>query len=129
MRDFYAQVFLYGFYFADEATKKNNPYLLSHTVSNLVLFGGRIILAHNRMLFPCHKSMMAAVESAHEKPDQFITHVNDLLANPTYEKCMSFARMILSFRDPEITFNQAVSLFVENNEWNWMDQAPPLQDR
>jgi hypothetical protein len=93
------------------------------------LFGGRIILAHNRILFPCHKGLMAAVEAAPEKPEQFVEQANLLLAEPTHEKCVEFAKMLLAFREPGITFDQGVSLFVENNEWNWLEHEPPLQDR
>lgn len=129
LADFFAQVYLYGYYFAGEAVKKNNPYLLSQSVSSLVLFAGRIVLAHNRILFPCHKSLMSAVESAPEKPNRFVETALDLLQHPTYEKCSSFVQMMLDFRDPGITYQQAVSLFVENNEWNWLEQDPPLSDR
>ncbi|WP_141502405.1 nucleotidyltransferase domain-containing protein [Paenibacillus luteus] len=129
IRDFQAQVMLYGYYFAGEAVKKNNPYLLSHAISNLVLFGSRIILAHNRILFPCHKSMMAEVEEAPEKPENFVRLAHKLLLNPNYEQCMELSQVILGFRNLELSFEQAVSLFVQNNEWNWIDQFPPLQDR
>nr|AIF26559.1 hypothetical protein [uncultured bacterium fosmid pJB45G2] len=85
IRDFFAQIVLYGFFFAEEAVKKNNPYLLAHSASQLVLFGGRLILAHNRLLFPCH--------------------------NPGF--------------DPQLS----TAIFMENNEWNWLDREPPLSDR
>ncbi|RCW43480.1 nucleotidyltransferase domain-containing protein [Paenibacillus prosopidis] len=129
MADFYAEILLNGFYFSNEALKKNNPYLLSQAVSSLVLYGGRIILAHNRMLFPCHKSLMAAVENAKVKPDNFIEHAFSLLKDPTEEKCRNFSMMMLGFHRPGITPEQATTIFMENNEWNWIDQAPPLSDR
>lgn len=127
--DFYAQVLLYGNYFAIQALEQGNAYLASHSVSNLVLFASRMILAHNRILFPCHKSLMASVEKAIDKPDDFIERANELLLNPTKEKVKEFVERVSSFGDWGITYGQAVSIFVENNEWNWMDQEPPLQDR
>lgn len=129
IKDFQSQVLLYGYYFAGEAVKKNNPYLLSQVVSNLVLFGSRMILAHNRILFPCHKSMMAEVEKAPEKPDTFLELSHELLLNPTHEKCMELTEVILGFLDMELSSEQAVTRFIQNNEWNWIDQSPPLQDR
>ncbi len=33
MRDFYGQIYLYGFYFASEASKKNNTYLMYHAAN------------------------------------------------------------------------------------------------
>ncbi|MGG1640338.1 hypothetical protein ACIFQM_03400 [Paenibacillus sp. NRS-1782] len=129
IKDFYAQIYLYAFYFAGEAAKKDNTYLKSHAASNLVLFSGRVILTHNRILFPCHKGLIEAVTGAAEKPDNFVEQVNSLLLAPTFEKCMDFAKMMLAFKDPGISFDQAISRFVENNEWNWLTQEPPLQDR
>lgn len=127
--DFYAQVLLYGHYFAGQAIHKNNPYLLTHSISSLVLFAGRMVLAHNRILFPCHKSFMAAVEQAPDKPERFIELAYELLAKPDYDKCQAFTGIISSFFNTSLTSDQAVSLFVTNNEWNWMEQEPPLSDR
>jgi hypothetical protein len=127
--DFYAQVLLYGNYFAMQALAQGNSYLVSHSICNLVLFASRMILAYNRILFPCHKSLMNLVERSTEKPDYFIEKANELLLNPTKENVADFVEMISSFKDWGITYGQAVSIFVENNEWNWLDQEPPLQDR
>ncbi|RIX52452.1 hypothetical protein D3P08_13340 [Paenibacillus nanensis] len=129
IRDFQAQVMLYAYYFAGEAAKDDNLYLLTHVASNLVLFGSRIILAHNRILFPCHKKMMSAVQNAPEKPERFVSMARNLLDKPTTQKCMELAQEILTFRRLELPHEQALSLFVRNNEWNWQDHAPPLQDR
>lgn len=129
LRDFYAQIYFYGYYFSNEAAKQNNAYLLLHSAVQLVLFGGRIVLAHNNQLFPCHKGLMEAVERVADKPKGFLMLAKQLLAEPSADKCMAFAGMMLGFRDPGITFEQAGSLFVENNEWNWLEHEPPLTDR
>ncbi|WP_168120420.1 nucleotidyltransferase domain-containing protein [Paenibacillus sp. HB172176] len=127
--DFYAQVRLYGNYFANQALQHDNVYLASHSISSLVLFASRLILAHNRILFPCHKSLMTAVEKATDKPQHFIESANEILRAPTIEKVKAFVEQISSFQHWGITDSQAVSIFVENNEWNWLEQEPPLQDR
>jgi hypothetical protein len=129
MVDFYAQVLLYGNYFAIKAIEQNNPYLLSQSLSNVVLFASRMILAYNRILFPCHKSLMSVIKDTPDKPEDYDQLVIDLLANPTKEGITSFVELISSFKNWGLTSDQAVSLFIENNEWNWMDALPPLQDR
>lgn len=129
IKDFFAQVFLYAFYFPSEAAKTSNSYLLLHSVSNLALFGSRIVLAYNRMLFPCHKGLQSAVQAAPDKPEHYMSELQDLLANPNVEKCMDFAKMLLGHYQPEMPFEQAVSLFMTNNEWNWLDQSPSITDR
>lgn len=127
--DFYAQVLLYGHYFADRALKLNNIYLLSHSVSQIALFAGRLILAYNRILFPCHKSLMSALEKAPDKPESYMELQHTMLTKPTKETIGEFVQCISSFHAWGITMEEAVSRFVENNEWNWIDGEPPISDR
>ncbi len=54
MASFYAQVLIHTWYMA-EAEKRQDAYLRTWAASQLVLFGGRLILAYNRRLFPYHK--------------------------------------------------------------------------
>lgn len=129
IKDFQAQLMLYGFYFSTEAIKKNNAYLLAHSTNNIVLYASRIILAYNRILFPYHKSLMAAVQQASVKPDNFIDQANALLAQPSLEGCQALATTMLSFFQPDFAPEKATSIFIQNNEWNWLEQETPLSDR
>ncbi|HTP10736.1 MAG TPA: hypothetical protein VMP08_20925, partial [Anaerolineae bacterium] len=63
IQSFYAQLLAMQWY-VGEAEKRNNQYLMMHTVSELVLFGGRMILAHNRMLYPYHKWFVRRLQDA-----------------------------------------------------------------
>jgi predicted nucleotidyltransferase len=127
--DFFAQVELYGGYFADRALTLNNTYLLSHAVSQVALFGGRLILAYNRIMFPCHKSMMTTLEKAPEKPESYMELQELMLRNPNKETINAFVECIRSFYDWGITPSESVSRFILNNEWNWLDHEPPISDR
>ncbi|MCD9024932.1 nucleotidyltransferase domain-containing protein [Cohnella silvisoli] len=127
--DFFAQVELYGGYFADRALTLNNAYLLSHAVSQVALFAGRLILAYNRILFPCHKSMMITLEKAPKKPDSYMKLQELMLRNPNKETISAFVECVRSFHDWGITPYEAVSRFIVNNEWNWLDHEPPISDR
>jgi len=127
--DFYAQVDLYGGYFADRAIVLNNSYLLAHAVSQVALFAGRLILAHNRILFPCHKSLAHVLRLAPEKPQDYMELQQAMLDNPTRETIGAVVASINSFRDWGLASEKAVCRFVVNNEWNWLDGEPPLSDR
>ncbi|UKS28632.1 nucleotidyltransferase domain-containing protein [Paenibacillus sp. HWE-109] len=128
-KDFFAQVELYGGYFADRALALNNAYLLSQAVSQVALFAGRLILAYNRTLFPCHKSMMSSLERVPEKPKSYVQLQNEMLARPNKETISTFVECVRSFHDWGITPNESVSRFIVNNEWNWLEGEPPLSDR
>ncbi len=129
LQDFYAQVLLYGNYFAPQAIDQGNRYMLAYAAANLVLFASRMILAHNRMLFPCHKSLGASVAIAPDKPDGFERLALEVLEEPTKDRIRALVDAISKFRDWGIDYGQAVSRFMEINEWNWIDAPPPIYDR
>ncbi|MGN7764804.1 nucleotidyltransferase domain-containing protein [Paenibacillus sp. 22594] len=129
LRDFCAQIFLYAFYFAKEAARKNDAYLLAHSASNLVFFSGRMILAYNRLLFPSHKGLLDAVAAAEAKPKDFRKLATELLQSPSADKSMRFAARMLAFYNHGLSFEQALGIYVLNNERFWTEQPPSLQDR
>lgn len=127
LRAFYGQVLLLRWY-VDEAHKRQNAYLMMHVVSDLVLFGARLILAYNRILYPYHKWMLKAVEEAPDKPADFLQRIDELLKNPSPETADAFLTCINEFRDWGLPFHEAVIEFMKNSEWNWRDGRPPLAD-
>jgi len=125
---FYSQVQLLGKYFMNEALRKDNQYLLLHTVADLVLFGGRLVLAHNEALFPGHKGLFAELDLVRHKPEGFMVLSNMLMKDPTAENTKAFVDCIECFFNEGISYQESVSIFVENNEWNWRQGRPPLAD-
>ncbi|QNK60589.1 nucleotidyltransferase domain-containing protein [Paenibacillus sp. PAMC21692] len=71
LQDFFAQVELYGGYFADRAIEQGNIYLLIHAIGQVALFSGRLVLAYNRVLFPCHKSMTSVLRTLPHIPERY----------------------------------------------------------
>ncbi|MBZ0284579.1 MAG: nucleotidyltransferase domain-containing protein [Anaerolineae bacterium] len=127
IRSFYGQLFIMH-WFVREAEKRHNTYLLTRVTADLVLFGSRLILAHNRMLFPFHKWMMTEVERAPEKPEGFIELANTLLQNPTSETAKTFFETITNFRDWGVSIREAVNHFTEDSERYWLHGRPALSD-
>ncbi len=128
MASFYSQILVLGRYFVHQAIQRDDPYLLLHTVSDLVLFGGRLILAYNRQFFPCHKSLLEAVAQAPAKPDDFLSLADTLLRHPTADNAQAFCDCISNFQDWGIDYMQGISHFFEDVEWNWRSGYPPLED-
>lgn len=128
-RDFFAQVELYGGYFADRAIALGNAYLLVHAVGQVALFSGRLLLAYNRVLFPCHKSMTSVLAALPRMPERYLDLQERMLLDPTRETIQAFVEAIRTFHDWGIASEAAVSRFIRNNEWNWLEGEPPLSDR
>ncbi len=127
IKSYYSQVLLL-IYFVKEAAKRPNPYLLSYATSNLALFAAKLILAHNKMLFPGHKWLMAEVGRAREKPEKFMELVEGVLREPGLESAVALKECVVAYRDWGLTYNQALTQFIEDIELNWRKARPHVSD-
>ncbi|MHA2122718.1 MAG: nucleotidyltransferase domain-containing protein [Promethearchaeota archaeon] len=64
-----------------EAERREDDYLLTRAISDLILFGGRLILEHNNILYPFHKLFMQTLEKAPDKPENLMILIHTLLKN------------------------------------------------
>jgi hypothetical protein len=127
IRSFFGQFFIM-YWFVREAEKRDNRYLLTRVTADLVLYGSRLILAHNRMLYPFHKWMMTEVARAPEKPANFMSLAETLLQTPTNDHAKAFFDCVTQFRDWGVSIPEAVNAFTEDSERSWMHGRPALSD-
>ncbi len=127
IKRFYAQFEAWKWY-CYEGIKHNNAYLLNHGVSNLILFGGRIILTYNNMLYPYHKWFMKVLDQAEKKPEDLIVRMDTLLSNKTAENIEAFCESITTFMPEEDKSVEWTGQFVMDSEINWMRGAVPVSD-
>ncbi|HEY3477109.1 MAG TPA: nucleotidyltransferase domain-containing protein [Anaerolineales bacterium] len=127
IKRFYAQFEAWHWY-CGEALSKGNQYLLGTSVSKLILFGGRLILAHNEMLYPYHKWFLKVLENAQEKPSDLMACIQNLAASPTADHIEVFYEKVKTFRpwsgEP---YNWPVQ-FMLDSELNWLSGATPVDD-
>lgn len=124
---FYAQLQAWRWY-CGEAKKKENQYLLNFAVSNLILFAGRLILAHNEQLYPYHKWFLRVLEETAEKPENLIANIQGVLENPSIEHIETLFRSVVDFRDWNVAGINWPFLFMNDNELNWLDGKTPIAD-
>jgi predicted nucleotidyltransferase len=127
MRAFVSQLAILNWY-VEEAEKRQNRYLLSWAANNMVLYGGRLILAQNRLLYPYHKWFLHQLELAASKPENILNLIDVLLQHPNAENARVFYESVTTFLNWEIDLGQAGVEFTRNTEWNWRDGHPPLPD-
>jgi predicted nucleotidyltransferase len=127
---FFAMLSLSSGYFWGEANKCNAAYLKTRTVSDIVLFACRLILAHNRVLFPSHKRMLEALDTAAEKPADMRLRIDAFLQSPTDDTLKALVEPVKSFRDWTAgkDFSAIVSRFVEDNEQWWWNHRPNIAE-
>jgi predicted nucleotidyltransferase len=128
IRSFYAH-FLIHYWYLSEAERRDDPYLLLRSATDFALFAGRLILAHNRILFPFHKWFMHELRAAPEKPDDLIDGMERLLGKPCLENANPVLASVANFRDWEKPLHSPAAQFMEDSEWNWREGLAPVADR
>jgi hypothetical protein len=127
IKRFSAQLEAWNWY-CSEALKKNNQYLLGVAVHKLVLFGGRLILAHNEMLYPYHKWFLKVLEKAQDQPKDLMPTIQTLVSNPTKANITTFYELIKGFQEWDVNPNGWGAQFMADSELNWMTGSTPVDD-
>ena len=127
IKRFYAQFEAWHWY-CGEALKKGNQYLLGTSVSKFILFSGRLILAHNELLYPYHKWFLKVLEQAKDKPVGLLENIHKVNEKPIVENIESLYQMVKSFQPwIEGDFSWPTQ-FMLDSELNWRDSTTPVDD-
>lgn len=127
VRAFYSMAFIQNWLF-HEASRHGNRYTTIRAAGQLALFAGRLILAHNKLLFPYHKWLLKTLELAPEKPDEFLAQFNDLLEEPSAERATALFECVRGFQDWGVSDLDAFTWFMTDVEWAWMSDKTPMED-
>lgn len=127
IKRFYAQFEAWHWY-CGEALVKGNQYLLGTSISKLILFGGRLILTHNEILYPYHKWFLKVLEGAREQPSDLMACIQSLTQAPTAENVEAFYQKVKTFQPwTDNPYHWPVQ-FLLDSELNWMDGRTPVDD-
>lgn len=127
IRAFYTMAFMQNWLMV-EAQRHDNRYTMTRAASQLTLFAGRLILAHNRCLFPFHKWLLRALDSVAEKPADLMTHFAALLEVPSVANATALFECVRNFRDWGVSDLDAYTWFMTDVEWSWMNGTTPIED-
>jgi hypothetical protein len=127
IRRFYAQLEAWHWY-AHEGLKRENQYLIGAALSKLVLFGGRMILAHNELLYPYHKWFIQVLASAPDKPGDLLQCIEEAYAQPSATSVDRFYETVKNFRAWETSDTYWPNQFMLDSELNWLSGNIPIDD-
>ncbi len=127
IRAFYSMAFIQNWLF-HEAARHGNRYTMTRAAGQLALFAGRLILAHNRQLFPYHKWLPRTLEASPDKPDGLMARFNELLEEPSRERATALFECVRDFRDWGVSDLEAYTWFMTDIEWSWMSGTTPMED-
>jgi predicted nucleotidyltransferase len=125
LESFHSQIRVLMGFIAEAETRKD-IYYLNHAVKELALFGGRLILAHNNILFPYHKWFLHEVRNAPDRPETIVELMEKLLAEPSKANADLFAECVLNFRQWPMPQPNEWVRFMEDSEWNWRNGNAPV---
>ncbi len=127
IRRFYAQFEAWHWY-AQESLRLKNQYLLGTSVGKFILFSGRLILAHNGLLYPYHKWFLRVLAEADDKPAGLLEGIHRLNAAPTSENIESLYGIVKTFQPwIEGEFSWPTQ-FMFDSELNWLEGKTPVDD-
>jgi hypothetical protein len=113
---------------AGEAERKENPYLLAAAVSRVALFGGRMILAQNRMLYPFHKWFLRSLEAAPEKPEGLVELIRSATSAPSADGARAICEAVLGFSEWQRGEIDWPNHFIHDTEQAWLRDAAAVED-
>jgi len=116
------------YWYCGEAGRKQDAYLLHVAAGKLVLFGGRLVLAHNEMLYPFHKWFVRALETAPEKPEGLRGALDRVLAEASEEAVRDFYELVKGFQKWEGSADGWPAQFMLDTELNWVDGSTPVDE-
>lgn len=127
LRRFFSQLIAWHWY-SKEAIKHNNKYLLQHSINQMILFSGRIILTHNEKLYPYHKWLLRVLKDTPNKPIDLIEKIDILLDEAKIENIDDLYKCINEFIEWDLGEYSWVSTFIRDTELSWLYGKPPIAD-
>ena len=100
--------------------------MLHRAAVEIVLFGCRLILAYNRLLFPDQKQMIEQLEIADQKPDDLLSGVRRFLTDMTDEAKEDFCQAIEGFT--EWSDADTLNRFVQDVEMSWYNRIHAVSE-
>ena len=124
---FYAYVKHYR-YVGEDAFDRNNVFHAHQCLLQLIYFSGRLILAHNRKLFPCHKRLLSEVAKCGKCPEGFLVKCDRALQNINKEPMLDlYQNMIEYFKEYDYPDIERVGYILED-EWSWKTGILPISE-
>ncbi len=127
IRAFYCMAFMQH-WLMHEAERHGNRYAITRAASQLALFTGRLLLAHNRRLFPFHKWLPTVLASLPEKPDDLMSLFDALLEEPSGDRASALFERVRAFRHWGVSDLEAYTWFMTDVEWSWMSGRTAMED-
>lgn len=115
-------------WYVGEAERRGEPYLTQWSSVQTVLYAGRVVLAHNRCLFPFHKWFLHALEAVPERPPALMADVHELLAAPRRETATRLVEGVQELTGLRPPIGESALSFARRTELAWRTGSAPFAE-
>jgi predicted nucleotidyltransferase len=127
IRAFHTQLEYWQWLFG-EGERSDNAFVRSLAATQVVLFAGRLILAHNATVYPGYKWLLRVVRDVPEQPPGLVDAMERVIAQPEPASVGALFAMVTGFRDWEIGDLGWGPRFMLDTEFAWMDGTPAIAE-
>lgn len=115
-------------WYAHEGRRRGDRYLLGLATAKMVLFGARMVLAHNERLYPYHKWLLRVLEQAPDRPADLLERIAAVHADPSEAALLQLWASVVNFRAWEGSERPWPVQFMLDSELAWQDGPVPVDD-
>lgn len=127
IKKFRTQLQLWNWY-VGEGRRKKNLYLTNLAAGKLVLFAGRLVLAHNQVLYPYHKWFLRVLEGVQEMPEGLMEKIEAVNRDPSEENTDALFELVVGWKEWARPAHRWGAQFMVDSELNWLILQTPVDD-
>jgi len=109
-----------------EGDRSGNAYVQTLAAPNVLLFAGRLILAHNAVLYPGFKWLLRVLRSAPDQPAELAAAIDAVVTRPNLKTVDRLVNVIRDFRDWGVAGQSWGARFMVDTELAWMRGRPAI---
>jgi predicted nucleotidyltransferase len=111
-----------------EGVRAGNAYARSIAAPNVVLFAGRLVLAHNARLFPGTKWLLRVVRELPDQPAGLLPAMEAVVERPDQAAVDALANLVMGYRDWGVADQHWGTKFMLDTELAWMRGTPSIAE-
>ncbi len=127
IRSFHAQLEYWQWLYR-EGVRSENAFVREVAAPNVVLFAGRLILAHNAVLYPGYKWLLRVLRDAPDQPPGLDAAIGAVIASPGTDTVDALVALVVGFRDWGVADQHWGTKFMLDTELAWLHDRPPIGD-
>jgi Nucleotidyltransferase domain len=127
IRAFHAQLEYWQWLFR-EGVRSDNAFVRAVAAPNVVLFAGRLILAHNAVLYPGTKWLVRVLRDVPEQPPGLTAAIEAVIERPGTDTVDALVALVAGFRDWGVVDQHWGTRFMLDTELAWLRGNPSIAE-